>query len=213
MALNYGCPVVLPSINGFDAVETLKSIEDLNDFKAATQKRWHELENPDYLMQTELNQLLQQADDHIATLNNKALVDNCQLMENLDQLFSQYEQGQLDQQQLDDSLKNFEPELVTTYLPRHSKEYSEEVLQQQLITAEFLTGLETPQEHMEQRMAYQVKVLSDRMSGEKNLQDYVQARNWLDLWFLLPKTDKTFIKNNLKRINQALKAIKKLAYS
>lgn len=28
MALNYGCPVVLPSINGFDPVETLKSIED-----------------------------------------------------------------------------------------------------------------------------------------------------------------------------------------
>ena len=194
-------------------LKSLKSIEDLNDFKAATQKRWHELENPDYLMQTELNQLLQQADDHIAALNNKALVDNCQLMENLDQLFSQYEQGQLDQQQLDDSLNNFEPELVTTYLPRHSKEYSEEVLQQQLITAEFLTGLETPQEHIEQRMAYQVKVLSDRMSGEKNLQDYVQARNWLDLWFLLPKTDKTFIKNNQKRINQALKAIKKLAYS
>ncbi len=194
-------------------LKSLKSIEALNEFKANSQKEWQELEKTNRLMQNDFTQLLQQADEKIITLKNKVLVDACKSKEKLDDHYSQFEQGQLDQPKFDAALDDFDADLIELFKPRLETDYSEETLQQQLIAAEFLTGLETPKEHMEQRMAYQVQVLSDRMSGEKNQQDFEQARVWLDQWFVLPKSDTAFIKANKKRINQAIKAIKKLAFA
>ena len=82
-----------------------------------------------------------------------------------------------------------------------------------MIAAEFITGLSTPEEFMEHRMAYQVQMLSMRMSGEKGLQDNDQAKQLLDEWYLLPKANQSFVKKNTKRIKLVIEALKKLAFS
>ncbi|WP_154221931.1 DUF349 domain-containing protein [Marinicella rhabdoformis] len=78
-----------------------------------------------------------------------------------------------------------------------------------LLQAEFLTGKETPKAHMEARMAYQVKVLSERMAGEKVAGESEQALALLKSWYLSAKSN-SYIKNNKKRINSNIKALEAL---
>jgi exonuclease SbcC len=194
------------------AVKSISTIDALNDFKGNVQKKWQELDNPNRLLQTDFTQLLQQVDDKVTQLMNKDLIDAYKQKEQLDQSFSQFEQGQIDEQKLTEIKDQYDAQLINSFKLRLNDSYTEESLYQKLIEAEFLTGLETPEENMEQRMAYQVQILSERMSGERNQQDFNQARMWLDEWFLLPKTDDKFIKKNQQRIKQAIKAIKQLAF-
>jgi len=76
-----------------------------------------------------------------------------------------------------------------------------------LIQAEFLSGLETPKAYMEERMAHQVKVLAERMSGERELNNQQQAKQWLDEWFSTPKVDQKFWQSEQGRINKVIKAM------
>ena len=97
--------------------------------------------------------------------------------------------------------------MATFFAQRQETESDSNQLAEQLIQAEFITGLETPEKFMDDRMAYQVKVLSERMSGEKAPNNQTQATVWLNNWFLSPKTDATFIQANNKRIKNAIKAM------
>jgi len=70
--------------------------------------------------------------------------------------------------------------------------------------------LETPEAELEARMAYQVKVLSERMGGERTPDNFTQANGWLDRWYQQPKADAAFIKSNQKRIQKVIKAMTQL---
>lgn len=193
-------------------LKKLKTSEEFNEFKSTSLKSWQELDNPKNLMQTDFNQLLQQADEQLVRIKNKVLVDDYKLKEKTDELYTQYEQGAIEKEALNESLAKIDSDVITAFKARYEAEYDEASLEQQLIAAEFLTGLDTPEAQMEQRMAYQVKILSERMSGEKTQQDFKQAQQCLDQWFLSPKNDPSFTKSNKKRINQVLKALKTLAF-
>ncbi len=196
------------------SLKSAKDIDTLIAFKSSTLKAWDDIEKPGQFMQSELNQLLQNADEKISSIKNKAVIDELKTKEKIDEKYSQFEQGSIDQQTFDDELAQFKSEtLVSWFDARKEAESDDASLNQHLIESEFLTGLTTPDSHMEERMAYQVKVLSERMSGEKALQDNEQAKQLLNKWLLLPKSDASFIKANKKRINQVIKALKTLAFS
>ncbi|TDR16280.1 DUF349 domain-containing protein [Marinicella litoralis] len=190
-----------------------KDIESLAAFKADTLKAWDTLEKPGQFMQAELNQLIQQIDEKIHKIKNKAVTDELKLKEKIDQIYSQFEQGEIDQTSLNDKLAGTKNDnLLAWFNQRATAESNADSLNQHLIAAEFLTGLSTPDQFMEQRMAYQVQILSERMSGEKGVQDNEHAKHLLDSWLLLPKSDASFIKDNKKRINQVIKGLKSLAF-
>ncbi|MBL4660394.1 MAG: DUF349 domain-containing protein [Alcanivoracaceae bacterium] len=73
-----------------------------------------------------------------------------------------------------------------------------------LIATEYLTGIASPDEYKEQRLAYQVDELSKRMSGETIIPETEKAQQLLTQWFTLG-VDEKFIKTNDKRIKKVIK--------
>jgi hypothetical protein len=195
-------------------LKSLKSEESLQQFKVDTLKEWDLLEKPNNFTNHALNQLLQQVDEKITALKQQIHLQTIGLKEQVDQLYSQFEQGAVDENKFNQQLSDLaNDELKSEFEQRSlSNQTSADDLNQHLIAAEFITGLSTPEEFMEQRMAYQVQMLSMRMSGEKSLQDNEQAKRLLDEWYLLPKANQQFIKKHSKRINQVIEALKKLAF-
>ncbi len=185
-----------------------KSIDALQSLKADINKRWHDSDKPEKLLQVEYQHLLQNIDQQVKSIQLKTALKQYKDKQKLDKIFSQFEQGKIDvDQKIEQSKKLVSDELNTYFAERDSNQVDSDYLAAQLIQAEFITGLETPQAFIEDRMAYQVKVLSERMSGEHAVSDHQQAATWLNHWFLLQKSDTDFIKNNKKRIKNAIKAM------
>ena len=76
-----------------------------------------------------------------------------------------------------------------------------------LIAAEYLSGIASPDEYKDQRLAYQVEELSKRMSGEESTDSTDKAQQLLLDWFSLNGADANFIKTNDKRIKQVIKSL------
>ncbi len=185
-----------------------KSIDALLDLKADINKRWHDSDKPEKLLQVEFQHLQQNIEQEIKSIQLKAALKQYKDKQKLDEIFSQFEQGKIDvEQKVEQSKKFINDELSAYFSERDTNQVDSDYLAGQLIQAEFITGLETPQAFIEDRMAYQVKVLSERMSGEQAVSDHQQATTWLNHWFLLQKSDTAFIKNNNKRIKNAIKAM------
>jgi hypothetical protein len=185
-----------------------QSIEAIQLLKAEINKQWHALEKPAKFLQVEFNHLLQNIDNEVKNLQFKTELKHYKDKQKIDDIISQFEQGAIDEKEKDEkSKKLMTDELSAFFVPRKQSENENGQLAELLIQAEFITGLETPEQLIEDRMAYQVKVLSERMSGEKAPSNQDQAKTWLDQWFLSPKTDAEFIKTNKKRIKAAIKAM------
>lgn len=157
---------------------------------------------------------MQQIDDKLKSISQQDLINNLDQNQQLDDLYTQWEQDQLSeealQQQLNESGIPVDPQWQAQRQQSRQNPDNTERLNELLIATEFLTGLSTPEEHMEQRMAYQVKILSERMSGEKNLQDHQQAQEILHEWQATAKAEAAFMKTNKQRISKALKALRSL---
>jgi len=205
------------NLNQFIKTQTaeLKSINDavaLQQFKTDTIKQWNDFEKPTNFMVQDFNNLMQLIDESITTIQQQAQISEYKLKAEYDQLYQQYETGKIEESELKTALSTLDSSHLNTFFTKRlNSKASNETLSQHLIAAEFLTGLKTPDEFMEQRMAYQVHVLSERMSGEKITKDNEQAQQLLDEWYLYPKSDTAFIKKNQKRITQIIKALKALA--
>ncbi|VAW47655.1 hypothetical protein MNBD_GAMMA02-992 [hydrothermal vent metagenome] len=188
-----------------------KSIEALQHLKSDINKQWHGLEKPAKFLDVEYNHLLQNIDDQLKTIQFKAELKQYKDKQKLDEVFSQFEQGAIDVDEKQQKTKKLlTDELSTFFAQRQDTDSDTDHLASQLIQAEFITGLETPEQFIGDRMAYQVRILSMRMSGEKTANNQTQATAWLDHWFLSPKIDAAFIKTNNKRIKNAIKAMLEL---
>lgn len=193
------------------SVKKTKGAEKLHALKAEVNKRWHELEKPEKLLSAEFSQLLQLIEEAIKQDQFKATVKVIKDKQKLDEIYSQVEQGKLELDQLAVKTdKLLTKELEAIFSQRNNDSDNQAKLAELLIQAEFLTGLETPEAVMDERMAYQVKILSERMSGEKGLNDHDQAVQWFDTWFTTGKADSQFIKANSKRIKTVIKAMTEL---
>ncbi len=192
-------------------IKAAKTIGSLVETRTQINKQWNELEKPAALLAHEFNHLLQTISDEINQHKFKALQKKQKNKQQIDDLLTEFEQGKIDEQQKQQQFEQLtSTELTAFFAPRIAAENTEDnqdQLAELLIQAEFLTGLETPEQHMEDRMAYQVKILSERMAGEKAGSDQAQASAWLDQWYLTSKGAAEFIKNNQKRAKKAIKAV------
>lgn len=185
-----------------------KNVAALQLLKTDINRQWQAQDKPVKFLEVEFNHLLQNIDSQIKTIQFKAELKQYKDKQKIDELLSQFEQGVIDDTQKDEKYKSLmTDELSAFFAQRKATGNNNEKLAELLIQAEFITGLETPEQLIEDRMAYQVKVLSERMSGEKAPNNQIQAKTWLDEWFLSPKTDATYIKTNNKRIKAAIKAM------
>ncbi len=196
-------------LSGFkQSINKAKSSDQLKQLKTDLAQQWHELEKPQQLLNHEYSHLLQNIDDKVKQLQFKTVLNELDLKQELDGIYTQLEQEKIDQEQADKlAEKLLNEDLTAFFQPRLESNTASVALADMLIQAEFISGLETPAEFMEDRMAYQVKVLSARMSGEKVPNNQEQALNWLNQWLLCPKTDASFMQKQGQRIKQAIKAM------
>jgi len=196
------------------AIRQLHNPEGLKNQKGLLNQAWDELDIPSGFLAGELSQLMQLIDDKLKSLSQQELIKSLDQKQQLDELYTQWELAQLSEQDLQHKLDQAGLQVDADWhaqrLQSNTGDDNHERLNELLIASEFLTGLTTPAEHMEQRMAYQVKVLSERMSGEKNLQDHQQAKELVNAWQSTAKTDADFLSANKQRINKALKALRSL---
>ncbi len=184
----------------------VKTIDGLNEFKADFNKQWFEIDKPENLLKHDYQHVLQLIDNQTQKLKSSAILKEHKAKQKLDQIFTDFESGQITDEQKEESANKLLTEaLVAFFQPRFTTSEQQD-LASLLIQAEFITGLETPAEFMKERMAYQVKILSERMSGEKS-DNNQQVDQWFSLWYLTPKNDAQFLKANNKRIKQVLKAM------
>ncbi len=188
-----------------------KDLEQLKTLKTALTHDWQALEKPDNFPQHEYNHLLQNIKDKSQQIEFKTVLNELKQKQQLDDIYSQLEQQQITEAEASKQAeKLLTKELRDFFQTRETANSTETSLADMLIRAEFTTGLETPEPYVDERMAYQVKVLSARMSGEKVPNNQEQALQWLDDWFLSPKTDAEFMQQNKQRIKQAIKAMREL---
>lgn len=201
--------------NQQNIINKTNDLETTANLKSDLHSQWNNLEIPENFMSGELNQLLQLIDEKVKTMQMAAAIDVYDNLAQIDLIYTQLESGDIDENKATELLKQVNDKNL---LPKFKNRLNHEVdaeqnhLNQQLIKAEFLTGQSTPEPYMEERMAYQVKVLSERMAGEKNQNDKDQAKQLLEAWYLSPKNNTKFVKANQKRIKQTLKALKALAF-
>ncbi|MFC3193670.1 DUF349 domain-containing protein [Marinicella sediminis] len=195
-------------------IKKLHESSALQELKSTIHKGWNELDIPSGYATHKLNQLTQLIDEQLKVLSQKDLIKDLDQQQALDEMLSEMEQKQATVDEQNAALEALQSTPDRLWISQRQDSLSagdtEEKLNEILIAAEFLTGLNTPKAHMDQRMAYQVKVLSDRMSGGKNLKDHQQALKLLQDWQVTAKPDAEFLKANNKRIQKAIKALRSL---
>ncbi|MCX7555006.1 hypothetical protein OS175_14110 [Marinicella sp. S1101] len=189
-------------------VNKAKTTEALKKIKQEFNQAWTELGQAESLLNNDKQQLLQLITEQTQKLKSSVIQKEHKTKQKLDQHFTDYETGKITEEQKDQLVNTLLTDELTAYFaPRQEKQNQQIDLAELLIQAEFISGLETPAEFMEDRMAYQVKVLSERMSGEKAGSDQEQVSDWLHQWYITPKNDAEFVSSNNKRIKKAIKAM------
>ncbi len=199
---------------------THKQLKQCQDIQALEQLRsefngnWQQLAQQGHVPQKEQQQLLQDFEQHQQQLSAQQLNQDIRQWQNINALYTQHEQGELSADELDKELSDCSAKNRKLFTERSQQDTDTDDLSDRLIAGEYLTGLETPKDYMDQRMAYQVNVLADRMAGEEGEQQvYQKALKWLKNWYQQPKGDQDFLKQQQKRIQNVTKAVTDLALS
>ncbi len=204
-----------------DLIKTTRAqLKQAQDIKALDQLRsqfngdWQQLAQQGPVLHKEHQQLMQDFDRQRQQHAAQQVTADIQQWQTIDGLYSQYEQGNLSAEELDKKLSDCSSSARSLFTDRIHQETNTGDLSEHLIAGEYLTGLDTPEDYMEQRMAYQVKVLADRMAGKEGDQAACQqALNWLQQWYQQPKADQDFVKKQQKRIQKVTQAVTNLALS
>jgi hypothetical protein len=195
----------------------LKSCQDIaaiDQLRSQFNSDWQQLAQQGKTPQQAHNKLLQDFAHKRQQLNSQRLTKDIDQWQSIDNLYTQHEQGALSVDELKHTLSDFQARDQALFTDRLQKNTDIDVLLELLIAGEYLTGIETPQAFMEQRMAYQVNVLANRMAGEDSDKQVNQkALNWLQQWCQQPKADSAFIEQHSKRIEKIIKAVTDLALS
>ncbi|MCX7544613.1 DUF349 domain-containing protein [Marinicella gelatinilytica] len=193
----------------------LKQCQDLaslDQLHTRFNSEWQQLAQKGHLANTERQSMLENFDQQRQHIMSHTIVKEINQWQNIDKLYSQFENGELTAAALDQALSEFPQAAREPFAKRQEQETQTDALLDLLIAGEYLTGLETPKQYLDQRMAYQVNVLADRMSGaDSNKTVYDQAQNWLQQWYQQAKADDGFMKKSHKRITKVCKAVTDLA--
>lgn len=191
-----------------DFLKQLKQTTDGDQIKALKsqlEQQWQELPQDHKNNQT-LRQTLAKAAEKCQKILMQSTLEDLEKLQQIDQ---QCSQAELDQEQQQAMLESCPQIWQSRLAQRFEQTIDEQTLNQHLIKCEFLSGLETPQDQLQQRMELQVEILSQRMAGEKNQGESQQAIELLGQWYCLPKTP-DYIKTHKKRITNNIKALQKL---
>jgi len=185
-----------------------KQEADVHALKQAFISAWQQADQPSGMLASEYQQLLQKITDKANQFAQKKQLKTIKDKQELDALCAQFEQQEMKLEELIKTAESINADLwEDTFKARVESPESDHSLADMLIQAEFLSGLETPKAYMEERMAHQVKVLAERMSGERELNNQQQAKQWLGEWFSTPKVDQKFWQSEQGRIEKVIKAM------
>ena len=199
---------------------TRSELKKCQDITAVDQLRsqfngnWQQLAQQGHAPLKEQQQLLQAFDQQKQQLKAQQLTRDIKQWQAIDTLYTDHENGHLSADELDKKLSDFSASIRSLFADRLQQKTNTDDLLVRLIAGEYLTGLDTPKDYMDQRMAYQVNVLADRMAGEEGDQQvHQQALNWLQHWCQQPKSNQDFLKKQHKRIQHVIQAVIDLAIS
>ncbi len=189
-----------------------KNVDSLAEIMSIAREGWQSLENESTQTNAKWQQLMAEMETCKQHLKSQQKQQQFQSWQQVDDLYLQFELDKIKQEILQQKLSEFDKATLTPFQSRTESTVDTDLLLQLLIEAEYLTGIETPTDFHEQRMAYQVQVLADRMAGNDNLErGQDRARHWLHHWYTLSKADKKFYQQHKKRIVHILSAIINLA--
>ncbi|KAA3639311.1 MAG: DUF349 domain-containing protein [Proteobacteria bacterium] len=193
-------------------LKSCQDVDTLNQLRSQFNSDWQQLSQQGTTSPLEQQKLLEDFDQKRQQLNAQLIMNDIKQWQALDQLYGQHENGDLSADKLKQSLSDFLENTQLVFKQRPQQNTDIEALLELLIAGEYLTGLETPKKYMDQRMAYQVNVLADRMAGEENNKNvHDQAQQWLRRWYQQPKADANFMKTQQKRMAKVIQAVTDLA--
>lgn len=167
-------------------------------------------------LQSKANQLVDSCQYKVASLANSETIDGLKHIQKFANICQDLELSKIDNDQAREKWDKCKPisnkklaAELNKRLDNASKSNDDFILSASeiLIAAEYLTGIASPDEFKDQRLAYQVNELSKRMGGEESIDSTDKATQLLNDWFLLNGADSEFIKVNEKRIKKIIKAL------
>lgn len=192
-----------------DFLNQLKQADEDGAIKALKQQleqQWQQLPQDHKNNNQTLQQALKQADQKRQKILMKSTFEE---LDKLQQIDRQCSLENLDQEQQQAMLQSCPQAWQQQLAQRFEQTADEQILNQHLIKSEFLSGLDTPKDQLQQRMELQVEILSQRMAGEKNNGESQQAIQLLGEWYCLPKTLE-YLETHKQRIANNIKALQKL---
>lgn len=184
----------------------------INKFK----DNWHALKIDNKGLINKANKLISDGENTIKALNNAESIKDLKIAQKYAEICQSVELGSIDKEQALDKWQKNETLSDQKLFKKLNKRLEKagdknpdfiDHASHILIATEYLTGVSTPDEYKEQRLAYQVDELSKRMSGEENITESTRARQLLKKWFCLSATDKDFVSDNKDRIEKAINSL------
>jgi len=198
------------------SINTEKTAQGINSLIEKFKDDFNALKIDNKGLQNKANQLIESCSGKIASLANSETLKELKDIQKFANICQDLELGKIDNEQAQNKwgelkaisnkklAKQLNSRLDNTSKPNENFETSASDI---LIAAEYLTGIASPDEYKEKRLAYQVNELSKRMGGEESMDSTDKAINLLQDWFVLEGANAEFIKNNDKRINKIIKAL------
>ncbi len=192
------------------------SVDDIHATINKFKDSWNALNIENKGLINKANKLISDGENTIKTLHNVESIKDLKTAQKYAEICQSVELGSIDKEQAQEQWQNTEELSDQKLFKKLSKRLKRAEdnnpdfindASHILIATEYLTGVSTPDEYKEQRLAYQVDELSKRMSGEENISESTRARQLLKDWFCLSATDENFIGDNNKRIEKAINSL------
>lgn len=191
-----------------------RDIESLDQLHSQFNSDWQQLARDAKVPHNDRQKLVQDIAQKRQQLTAAQIHKDIQQWQAIDALYSRHEQGELSAHELHQTLSEKPTHAQTVFTDRTRQNTDTDKLLILLIAGEYLTGLDTPRDYLDDRMAYQVNVLADRMAGEdSHKQVHEKALNWLHQWLQQPKGDADFMQQQQKRIETVCRAVIDVAVS
>lgn len=197
-------------------IKSEKEAHNINNLIERFKDDWSGLSIENRGLQSKANNLIEASFKKMATLANSEIINALKNSQKYAAICQDLELGKIEQEKAQEKWDKLKPLADKKMAKELSKRFentnnTNDNFQPEanniLISGEYLTGLASPDEYKEERLAYQVDVLSRRMGGEESLNSIDQANDLVRRWFTLSGAEKIFIKDNDKRIKKVIKSL------
>jgi len=197
-------------------IKPLKDAQSINGLIEKFKNDWQELAINNKNLQNKANELIESSKEKVTTFANSEVIEMYKNAQRFANICQDLELKKLDREQAQvkwDKLATLADKKLAKQLSTRLantdgiNDKFETDANQIFIAAEYLSGIASPDQYKEQRLAYQVNELSRRMSGEEIMPESDKAKLLLSNWFVLSGADADFMKTNEKRIKKITKSL------